>query len=206
MKALATALAAGLLAAPAPALEETKPVPEKLSFKTEWKGEVIALPASFAPEMKLKGIEEIRFAPGMFESGSASFFTYVFVFSVSGEQKLTGEVIRDEMLAYYRGLAKSVLAGKDVEADTAKFAFEIKKAEAAKDAPEAFTRYSGKLGWIEPFVTAKPQVLHFELQAWSDPKTTRNYLFVCASPRIPSAADPTWKELRDIRRTFSVKE
>jgi hypothetical protein len=183
---------------------------EKLIFKTEWKGERIELPPSFAPEMGLKGIEEIRFAPGMFDARSDSFFTYVFVFSVPADQKLTEDVIRKEILAYYRGLARAVLKGKGVEVDAGKFTFELEIANAEKEAPEslakreAATQYSGKLEWVEPFATAKPQTLHFEIQTWSDPKTVRNYLFVCTSPKTRGETDPLWKELRGIRRGFVV--
>ena len=183
---------------------------EKLVFKTDWKGERITLPPSFAPEMELKGIEVIRFAPGMFDVKSDSFFSYAFVFSVSADQRLTQEVIRKETLTYYRGLSKNVLKGKGVEVDTAKFAFALDKATAVKEVPESVTKpesvtqYSGKLEWVEPFATAKAQTLHFEIQTWADSDTGRNYLFVCTSPRNPGETDPVWKELRGIRRGFSV--
>ena len=191
--------------------QEAKPVTEeKLVFKTDWKGERITLPPSFAPEMELKGIEVIRFAPGMFDAKSDSFFSYAFVFSVSGDQKLTQEVIRKETLTYYRGLSKNVLKGKGVEVDTAKFTFALEKAKAVKEVPESVTKpetitqYSGKLEWVEPFATAKAQTLHFEIQAWGDSDTGRNYLFVCTSPRSPGETDPVWKSLRGIRRSFTV--
>ena len=57
---------------------------DELIFKTDWKGERIVLPPKFAPDMKLTGVEEIRFAPGMFKPESETFFTYVFVFALSG--------------------------------------------------------------------------------------------------------------------------
>lgn len=191
--------------------QETKPVAEeKLVFKTDWKGERITLPPSFAPEMELKGIEVIRFAPGMFDAKSDSFFSYAFVFSVSADQKLTQEVIQKETLTYYRGLSKNVLKGKGVEVDASKFTFTLEKAKAVKEAPESVakpetvTQYSGKLDWVEPFATAKAQTLHFEIQAWGDSETGRNYLFVCTSPRSPGETDPVWKALRGIRRGFTV--
>ncbi len=193
-----------------PAQDTNPATTEKLIFNTEWKGERITLPPSFAPEMGLKGIEEIRFAPGMFDAKSDSFFTYAFVFSVSADQKLTEDVIRKETLNYYRGLARAVLKGKGLDVDADKFTFDLKIANAVKDAPESIakpetvTHYSGKLDWVEPFATAKPQSLHFEIQTWSDTTTVRNYLFVCASPRKPAEADPIWKELRRIRRGFTA--
>ena len=183
---------------------------EKLVFKTKWGGERIALPPAFAPGMKLKGIEEIRFAPGMFKPDSDSFFTYVFLFAVSDDQKLTKDVIQKETLVYYQGLAGGLLKSKGKEVDLSKFSFKLEQAKTAKDTPatvraESVTQYVGTLDWVEPFATAKPQILHFELQSWSDPKTKKNYLFVCTSPKAISEKEPIWKELRNIRRTFEVK-
>lgn len=182
-----------------------------LVFNTAWKGERIQLPPPFAPAMKLKGTEEIRFAPGMFDAGSATFFSYAFVFSVSKEQLLTQDVIQNEILAYYRGLAESLLKRKGVNADADKFTFKLEQAKEATGTPGKVAasakavQYNGELNWTEPFITAKPQVLHFEIQSWSDPATSRNYLFVCTSPKPRGDADETWKELRAIRRSFEVK-
>lgn len=193
--------------------DETKAAAkETLTFKSEWKGERIDLPPTFAPGMGLKGVEEIRFAPGMFDPKSESFFSYVFVFSVSADQALTQEVIQKEMLSYYRGLAQSVLKGKKVEVDVGKFTFVMEKAKEATGVPacagkaEGVTQYSGKLDWVEPFASAKSQILFFEMQAWSDPATAKNYLFVCTSPKQPDDKVAIWKDLRGIRREFSVRE
>ena len=182
-----------------------------LVFNTTWKGERIQLPPPFAPAMKLKGTEEIRFAPGMFDAGSATFFSYAFVFSVSKDQALTEDIIQREILAYYRGLSESILKRKNVNADADKFTFKLQQAKEATGTPEKVAasakavQYHGELNWTEPFVTAKPQVLYFEIQSWADPATSRNYLFVCTSPKPRGDADATWTELRAIRRSFEVK-
>lgn len=183
---------------------------ENLTFHTEWKGERIELPPPFAPAMKLKGIEVIRFAPGMFDPKSDSFFSYALVFSVSQEQVLTEEIMQGEILTYYRGLAGAVLKSKGKEVDADKFTLKLHQSKEATGTPEKvpgavkFTEYTGQLDWVEPFVTAKSQVLHFEIQSWTDPRTARNYLFVCTSPKAIAEADGTWKELRRIRRSFEV--
>ena len=182
-----------------------------LVFNTTWKGERIQLPPPFAPAMKLKGTEEICFAPGMFDAGSALFFSYAFVFSVSKDQALTGDIIQMEILAYYRGLSESILKRKNVNADADKFTFKLQQAKEATGTPEKVAasakavQYHGELKWTEPFITAKPQVLYFEIQSWADPATSRNYLFVCTSPKPRGDADATWLELRNIRRSFEVK-
>ena len=209
---LAVGILSGAISAVSRAQEAKDAAAEKLMFKSDWKGERITLPPLFAPGMGLKGIEEIRFAPGMLDEKSDSFFSYVFVFSVSADQKLTEDVIRKETLTYYRGLAEAVLKRKGVEVDAAKFAFDLEKTKAVSDAPEsiakpdAVTQYSGKLDWVEPFATAKAQTLRFEIQTWSNPMMGRNYLLVCVSPKNPGETEPVWKELRGIRRGFTAPD
>jgi len=184
---------------------------EQLVFHTGWKGERIALPPTFAPAMKLKGVEVIRFAPGMFQAQSESFFSYAFVFSLVKEQPLTREIIQREMLVYYQGLAESVSKSKGRTVDAAKFTFEMEPAKAATAVPEQIsattkvTQYAGKLAWVEPFVTGQSQTLHFEIQFWTDPGTTRDYLFVCTSPKAPGGTEGIWRELRSLRRSFEFR-
>ncbi len=216
---LPLALVIGILAVlsrPAAAAEGTgkaaaSEAGEALIFRTDWKGERITLPPAFAPAMKLKGIEEIRFAPGMFQPQSGSFFSYAFVFAVAKEQELTQEVIQREILVYYQGLSESVSKGRGRTVDTGKFTFKLERAKQAAGKPEQLpaatpvTQYAGELDWVEPFATGKPQVLHFEIHSWSDPGTARNYLFVCTSPKPPGETEGVWKDLRALRRSFEVK-
>ena len=184
---------------------------EALVFRTDWKGERITLPPAFAPAMKLRGIEEIRFAPGMFQAQADSFFSYAFVFLVTKDLDLTQEVIQREILVYYRGLAESVLKSKGRAVDSDKFTFKLERAKEVAGAPEQLpastpvTQYTGELDWVEPFVTGKSQVLHFEIQSWTVPSSAGNYLFVCTSPKARGETEAIWKELRTIRRTFEVK-
>src|SRR5688500_2734436 len=41
-----------------------------------WRTETIPFPLGFAPTLPYTGIEELRFAPGMFKAGSDDFWTY----------------------------------------------------------------------------------------------------------------------------------
>ena len=86
-----------------------------------WSGETIKLPPGFAPDMKLKGSEHIRFAPGMMKPDSDSFFSYAFAFELQPKPVLTEAVVREEFLKYYRGLCKAVLNGKLPDLDTSEF-------------------------------------------------------------------------------------
>lgn len=176
----------------------------KLAAPAGWGGETISLPPGFAPDMKLKGSEHIRFAPGMMKPESDSFFSYAFVFELQLQPVLTEAVVRDEFLKYYRGLCKAVLNGKLPDVDPAGFTLKLQRVvsdekpaseERAKDAPAL---YAGTLEWVEPFATKKSQKLNLEIRTWAG--SDRNYLFACVSPQGQDAA--IWKQLHTIRGDY----
>jgi len=171
-----------------------------------WFGERIKLPPGFAPTMSWKGIEEIRFAPGMFKPDQSDFFSYALVFSLDPKTELNGKTIREQILLYYQGLSSRVSAGKGRKVDVSKFVLALKPAGNLRSAPKqakGATALTGKLDWIEPFATAKSQTLRLEIHAWNDEAHERAYLFVCASPQPPDT--PIWKKLRSIRAAFTAK-
>lgn len=180
----------------------------KLAAPEGWGGETIALPPGFAPDMKLKGSEHIRFAPGMMKPASDSFFSYAFVFELQSKPDLTDAVVKEEFLKYYRGLCKKVLDGKAPDVDPSKFTLELQRLKSdAKPQPnekdaDAPVLYTGTLDWVEPFATKKPQKLNLEIRTWT--KTDRNYIFACVSPQARDTA--IWKQLHAIRDDYLKKQ
>jgi hypothetical protein len=170
-----------------------------------WGGETISLPPGFAPGMKLKGVEHIRFAPGMMRPDSGSFFCYAFAFELASKPELTKTVVHDEFLSYYRGLCTAVLGGQGAEVDPSKFTLKLQQLESAataSDSEDAAIRYRGTLDWVEPFATKKPQKLHIEIRTWT--QKGHNYLFACVSPQAKDAA--IRKQLHRIRDDYLQKQ
>lgn len=167
-----------------------------------WRGETIQVPPGFAKDMKLTGTEKIRFAPGMFKSDADDFFTYVLVFRLKPEPELTAETLQRELLVYYRGLAAAVSEGK---IKTEGFTYALKKLDGDSQ-EKATANYAATLKWIEPFVTAEPQTLNFELRVWKSEKGDHNWVFMAVSPNDSDA--PIWKTMHQIRDKFltAVKE
>lgn len=174
----------------------------KLAAPEGWGGESIQLPPGFAPDMKLKGVEHIRFAPGMMQPNSDSFFCYAFVFELDRTPALSETVIKDEILKYYRGLCKAVLRGATPELDPAKFEFDMMKVDPSSEKSSASRAdHIGKLVWVEPFATRKTQTLHMEIRTWS--KDDQNVMFVAVSPQDRDAK--IWTQLRTIRNDYENK-
>ncbi len=181
-----------------------EPAAFKLAAPAGWGGETIKLPPGFAPDMKLKGLEHIRFAPGMMKPDSDSFFSYAFAFELESQPVLTDAVVKDEFLKYYRGLCKAVLNGRLPDTDFSQFKLELKQIEPKvasdqnRNKEAQATRYTGTLNWIEPFATKKMQRLRLEIRTWT--RNDRNYIFACVSPQAADAA--IWKQLHTIQDDY----
>jgi hypothetical protein len=193
-------LLSALMLTPSAAGQPEKEPPYQVPTPSGWARETIALPPAFAPDMKWKGTEELRFAPGMFKADAPDFFSYALLFWLPGDAEVDAKTMERELLAYYRGLAAAVLKGKKQEVDTKAFSLAITAAKPQPDkrpGGEAVAGYVGELKWTEPFATGIPQTLRLEIHSWPSAKHKNHCVFVCASPQPETAA--VWKTLREIR-------
>jgi hypothetical protein len=183
-----------------------KEPPYQIPAPRGWAKETIALPPAFAPGMKWKGTEELRFAPGWQKADGDTFFSYDLLFWLPSDQKVDNKTIEQELLSYYRGLAKAVLESKKQKADVSAFTLNIKDAAekpGKRPTGEAVAGYVGELKWTEPFATGKPQTLRLEIQTWTVTPHKHHCIFICASAQPETAA--VWKTLREIRAGVTVR-
>ncbi len=167
----------------------------QVTFDTEWRGERLILPTGFAPDLSLRGIEEIRFAPGMLQPDLEDFFSYVLVFYLPNQKPLTQMQIHTELLKYYRGLAASVGRDRQPKIETDKFALALTPVEG-KDG-----HYTAVLDWVEPFKTGKAQKLRFEIESVKIADMNASRLSMSVSPQ--KSNHPLWPVLRQV--TASAK-
>ncbi len=186
-----------LISSTLPASE--KKAPFQVPTPPHWRTETIPLPPSFAPEMKWKGTEELRFSPGMFKANSADFFSYTMLFWLPGDAEVDAKSMERELLAYYRGLSAAVSKSKKQTVDTKAFTVTISPAKQPDNRPggEVVTAYVGELNWTEPFATQKPLTARLEIHVWPSAKDKHQCVFVCASAQPETAA--VWRVLREIR-------
>jgi hypothetical protein len=199
-----SALLAALFLATAAAGQPEK-APYQVPAPKGWGKETIELPPQFAPEVKWKGVEELRFAPDWMKADADTFFSYAILFWLPDDQKTDPKTLEKELLAYYRGLAKAVLEGKKQKVEVGDFTLTIKEAKdktGKRPGGETYSAFAGELKWVEPFTTGKPQILRFDIQTWHSAKHNRNCVFICASPQ-PETAE-VWKKLREIRDGTTV--
>lgn len=178
-----------------------QPVPKAKSellppMPSDWHFERIDFPLPFAPELKYQGFEELRFSPGMFNTNSDTYFSYVFAMKV--EDKITVDVafLRTLLTTYFRGLCRSVSEGTNFHIDTDKITATVK--EDHYEAPRS-RHFHATLQSYDPFVTGRPITLHLEILA-IDVGPMDHRIFAGVSPK--SKDNPIWKVLRDVEKKF----
>ena len=78
-----------------------------LPFPQGWETEIFSLPATFAPAITYKGVEDIRFAPGWSKVGSNEYWTYCFLWCLEDSIHIDAKIIESNLEGYYTGLIAS---------------------------------------------------------------------------------------------------
>lgn len=165
-----------------------------------WRYERLAFPLTFAPDLKYQGFEELRFAPGMFNPQSDTYFTYIFALRLEGTHKIDSDFVRTFLLKYYRGLCKAVGADRDPPLDLEKISVSIKKSEDRRTGADVFL---AEVAMFDAFVTGKPLTLNVEIVSADDPNAKATCLFALASPKPKT--DKVWKLLYGLSPGFTCQ-
>jgi len=164
----------------------------------DWQFERFTLPPEFAPNIPYKGVEELRFSPGMFVKDSASYFTYAFVAELDNINSISQDNIKDYLLEYFKGLCSSTAKQRKLSIDTSKITASIdKNPSAGKDA-----HYNATLDIFGVFADGAPVKLDMEIKVMNDKAASKIYLVFIGSPLNKS--DEVWATLRSIQNNFTI--
>jgi hypothetical protein len=134
-----------------------------------WKGETIPFPLDFAPTLAHRGVEELRFAPGMFDPAAPGYWSYAFVWRTDNVAQLDAKQLGDELTVYFRGLIAAV--------DKSLVARSGEIAATATGGP----RFELKARVIDAFKSKQP----VDLVGWAERKACGSgalWIFVFAPP------------------------
>jgi hypothetical protein len=107
--------------------------PQFLKEPAIWEFERFALPPIFNPSFHYKGVEELRFAPGMFKKDSADYFTYVFVAELDNTTSISEQEVKNYLWDYYKGLCAATAKDRKLTIDTSKISVIVSKSKKAKE-------------------------------------------------------------------------
>jgi hypothetical protein len=175
--------------------------PEFLKEPVSWEFERFALPPAFAPDFPYKGVEELRFAPGMFKKDTATYFTYAFVVQLDSVTFFSQDDTRNYLLIYYKGLCRQTAKDRKLVIDTDKITVAIGKKKSLPSDPAI---YYASVNMFGVFADGAPLRLNIEVKVLINRNTQKTYLVVIASPQERTNA--IWEELYKIQKEFKVPE
>lgn len=172
-----------------PALPFTWPAPKG------WRKETIPFPLDFAPGLTYDGLEELRFAPGMFQAGAEDFWTYAFVWWVKTPRPFAAPAIEKDLEAYFRGLAEAVAKSKPgMDPSQADYRTRLVRV------PGRGPRLVGTSGAFDAFRTGK--ALRLNLRAFrADDGTQADSAWIFLLSPQPFS-HPIWTELKELGKSF----
>ncbi|HEV8508460.1 MAG TPA: hypothetical protein VGQ53_23855 [Chitinophagaceae bacterium] len=169
-----------------------------LKQPADWQFERFTLPPEFAPNIPYKGVEELRFSPGMFVKDSANYFTYAFVAELDNINSISKDNIKDYLLEYFKGLCSSTAKQRKLSIDTSKITVSVDKdASTGKD-----DHYNATLNIFGVFADGAPVRLNMEIKVMKDKAASKLYLVFIGSPL--SKSDEVWTKLRSIQNNFII--
>lgn len=196
MRATPILLTVCLLAAAVPAaaaeLPFTLPVPEG------WRTETIPFPLGFAPSLPYTGLEELRFAPGMFVPGAVDFWTYAFCWWVPEGTPLDSRLLEQDLQVYFAGLSAAVAEAEHFEAERPHYGAELLPVRTAVGEPQ---RWEGKVETFDAFASRGQVILNAVIEAVPCPDAGMMAVLFRLSPQ--PAGHPVWKTLAQLRAGFS---
>ena len=160
--------------APAPVPARSPPPERPWPVPGGWRSEVIPFPLDFAPAVAHRGVEDLRFPPGMFDPSSPDYWSYAFTWHTDDPAELDAAALGRELTAYFVGLIAAVdtkeriaaaererIAARATPAGDGRFAITVHvydafKTAAAVELEGTATRRACGTGALWTFVLARP--------------------------------------------------
>lgn len=175
--------------------------PFSFSAPKDWRSERIPFPLSFAPKLNYKGFEELRFAPGMFDLKSETYFTYTFFWWLEGKPSIMPEQLEQDLVNYFQGLTSIVGKSKNKTYDLSKIQAKVTSMEKIESTlPYKTKNYQASVTTYDPFASEKILTLNVEISLWDCDSSKHTVAFFCVSPK--DREQMIWKTMREIQNSF----
>ena len=170
-----------------------------LKEPSAWEFERFPLPPTFSSNFPYKGVEELRFSPGMFKKDAPDYFSYAFVAQLDNISSITQQQVKNYFLSYFKGLCASTAKQRKLSIDTSLIKVSIeKKTKTSADA----VIYNAVMDVFGVFADGAPVTLNAEIKVLNDPKAKRTYLLFITSPK--ERTDSIWQQLYAIQNAFAI--
>lgn len=162
--------------------------PNLLKSEASWGKEVIKMPIHFAPQIPYKGVEELRFSPDWSKQDKDGYWSYVFVWDIDLNTKLTAKDLETYLNYYFDGLMDGVNKDKGKVLPKT-IALVLQKENNANE-------FVGKLQIYNSFHTRDVMQLHCTIVQYYCEKKQKSMVLFRFSPK--ELEHSIWNELNAI--------
>lgn len=174
--------------------------PTILKGPADWRFERLPIPPGFAPDIKWSGFEEARFAPGMFDTSSANYFSYALVVSVEGTKPIETADVQDFLDKYFKGLSIAVGRRKGLTPDASQLGATV---TALKSESGSSPQFEATVPFFDTFNDGRKIVLNTRITVIPRADAKRTFVVLLISPQSKDAE--IWKTLRNIGEEVGTK-
>jgi CubicO group peptidase (beta-lactamase class C family) len=179
-------------------LVRQKAVPYYFGIPEGWRAEMVELPPPFAPQVTLKGIDDLRFPRGWREPASDEYWSFGYLLWLDAGQQIDTAVLQDNLKIYYEGLVARAVARDHIPADKlVPVRVSLHKINAAADDRETC---AGTVEMLD-YMAQKPMVLYCLVHI-RNTCTAQNHVPVFFELSPKPVDQPIWKVLETIRSGF----
>ena len=170
------------------------PVPQK------WTTETFPIPIDFAPEIRYKGEEHVRFSPGWGDSKSEELWTYFFMWWINADSEITEKTLTDNLQYYYSGLVGRNIIRRKI--DSALVVPTVARVVKSDKTIISGKEYIAEVQMLD-YLSLKPITLNVNVQVIQCDNEHIAVLFaVSPQPR----SHPLWAKLQSIQQGFKCKK
>jgi hypothetical protein len=168
------------------------PVPEG------WSVERFSLPPDFAKQLKLSGVEELRFFPGWGDSTSEEHWSYTFLWWLEGNQNIDAAFVQENLTTLYSGLLDRNIKPRKIPAEKLyPVTVKMKDIKTAAGDVKTFEGTANMLNYIKQ----EPMILNIIVHVKNCSDKTHSSLFFEISPK--PFTHPVWEKMNKLNADFS---
>jgi len=173
--------------------------PYNFTAPGNWAVERSSFPPPFAPDVKLRGVEEIRFMPGWGVAGAYDYWSLAYLFWLEAGQEVDASVLREMIRTYYDGLIVNGGGGGPRNIPKEKiFPTKVSIQKVKTEEDDADT-WMGTVDMLDYKLLA-PMKLYFTAHRKGCADKKHFPVFLELSPR--SFEDPIWRVLKQPKENF----
>ncbi len=175
--------------------------PYKMITPDKWTEERFGIPSDFAMEIPLKGVEDIRFAPGWGELSNEEHWTYAFLWWLEGRPQLNAALLQKYLTQYYTGLVGRNIGRRNIPAD--KVIPVTASIQAVKALPGDEATYEGSIHMLN-YMQPAPITLNTRIHVRNCPSQQHTAVYIELSPKPYKHA--LWQQMDLIGTEFDCRK